>query len=226
MVSAKTKTKKRQYLRYVKLISGLIIILAIMITFFFSKKITNHPEESNHELNQLLVGSSQSSQKKAEITKNRVVEQQSDKLWMVDIKGAVKKAGVYQVSDTMRVHDVIQLAGGETDDADMNQINNAEKVSDQMVIYVPKKGETISEITQRVPSKITNNAGSQEMGKVNLNTASLQDLMTLKGVGQKKAEAIIEYRETNNGFQTIEDLKKVKGIGEKTFESLAESVTI
>lgn len=222
----KRKRKKRQYLRYVKLISGLIIILTIMIIFLFSKKITNHPEKSNHELNQLLVGSSQSSQKKAEITKNRIVEQQSDKLWMVDIKGAVKKAGVYQVSDTMRVHDVIQLAGGETDDADMNQINNAEKVSDQMVIYVPKKGETISEITQRVPSKITNNAGSQEMGKVNLNTASLQDLMTLKGVGQKKAEAIIEYRETNNGFQTIEDLKKVKGIGEKTFESLAESVTI
>ena len=137
----------------------------------------------------------------------------------VDIKGAVKNPGVYQMKAGDRVKDALDAAGGLTDEADSQKVNLAQRVEDQMVIVVPKVGEEVTEI----PAGVTSKEAAKD-GKVNINTATVEELKTLKGVGEKKAEAIIEYRKKNGSFQTKEDLMKVRGIGKKLFESFQERI--
>lgn len=137
----------------------------------------------------------------------------------VDIKGAVKNPGVYQMKVGDRVKDALDAAGGLTDEADSQKVNLAQRVEDQMVIVVPKVGEEVTEI----PAGETRKEATKE-GKVNINTATVEELKTLKGVGEKKAEAIIEYRKKNGSFKTKEDLMKVRGIGKKLFESFQERI--
>ena len=137
----------------------------------------------------------------------------------VDIKGAVKNPGVYQMKSGDRVKDALEAAGGLTEEADSQKVNLAKRLEDQMVIVVPKVGEEAEEI----PTGETRKEATKE-GKVNINTATVEELKTLKGVGEKKAEAIIEYRKKNGSFQTKEDLMKVRGIGKKLFESFQERI--
>lgn len=137
----------------------------------------------------------------------------------VDIKGAVKNPGVYQMKAGDRVKDALDAAGGLTGEADSQKVNLAQRVEDQMVIVVPKVGEEVTEM----PAGATSKKASKE-GKVNINTATVEELKTLKGVGEKKAEAIIDYRKKNGSFKTKEDLMKVRGIGKKLFESFQERI--
>ena len=137
----------------------------------------------------------------------------------VDIKGAVKNPGVYQMKVGDRVKDALDAAGGLTEEADSQKVNLAKRLEDQMVIVVAKVGEEAGEI----PEGETRKEATKE-GKVNINTATVEELKTLKGVGEKKAEAIIEYRKKNGSFQTKEDLMKVRGIGKKLFESFQERI--
>ena len=137
----------------------------------------------------------------------------------VDIKGEVKKPGVYQMKVGDRVKDALDAAGGLTAEADSQKVNLAQRVEDQMVIVVPKVGEE----AEAIPAGATSKEASNE-GKVNINTATVEELKTLKGVGEKKAEAIIEYRKKNGSFKTKEDLMKVRGIGKKLFESFEERI--
>ena len=137
----------------------------------------------------------------------------------VDIKGAVNNPGVYQMKSGDRVKDALDAAGGLTDEADSQKVNLAQRVEDQMVIVVPKVGEEATEI----PAGVTSKEAAKD-GKVNINTATVEELKTLKGVGEKKAEAIIEYRKKNGSFKTKEDLMKVRGIGKKLFESFQERI--
>ena len=137
----------------------------------------------------------------------------------VDIKGEVKNPGVYQMKVGDRVKDALEAAGGLTEEADSQKVNLAKRLEDQMVIVVPKVGEEAEEI----PAGATSKEEAKE-GKVNINTATVEELKTLKGVGEKKAEAIIEYRKKNGSFQTKEDLMKVRGIGKKLFESFQERI--
>ena len=137
----------------------------------------------------------------------------------VDIKGEVKNPGVYQMKVGDRVKDALDAAGGLTAEADSQKVNLAKRLEDQMVIVVSKVGEEAEEI----PAGETSQEAAKE-GKVNINTATVEELKMLKGVGEKKAEAIIEYRKKNGSFQTKEDLMKVRGIGKKLFESFQERI--
>lgn len=149
-------------------------------------------------------------------------ETASEQLY-VDIKGAVKKPGMYEGTANMRVWDAVMLAGGVSEQADTKQVNFSERIIDQMVIYVPMVGEEIS-----FQSNSSDNKENQtkEANKVNLNQADEVELQTLPSVGQKKAQEIIRYREENGGFKKIDDLKNISGFGEKTFEKLKESITV
>lgn len=156
------------------------------------------------------------------------VDEKTDGKMYVDIKGAVRAPGMYEVTSDMRVLNVIDMAGGLKEKADDKQINFSQKLEDQMIIYIPLEGEEIPDAinNQNTSKETSGEKGSEESGKINLNQAEKEELMTLNGVGEKKAEKIIEYREDNGSFKSIEDLKNVNGIGEKTFESLKESITI
>ncbi|WP_288393991.1 helix-hairpin-helix domain-containing protein [uncultured Vagococcus sp.] len=144
----------------------------------------------------------------------------------VDIKGAVKLPGMYEVTSDMRVLNVIDMAGGLKETADDSQVNFSQRIEDQMVIYIPVEGEELSETVIAGTNSNTANISKDEDGKINLNQATKEELMTLSGVGEKKAEKIIEYREENGSFKTIEDLKNVNGFGEKSFESLEKYISI
>ncbi|MGX7023365.1 helix-hairpin-helix domain-containing protein [Vagococcus hydrophili] len=166
-------------------------------------------------------------EKSLKIEESTVKEETSSKIY-VDIKGAVVKPGMYEVTPEMRILNVVELAGGLLKEADDKQVNFAQRLEDQMVIYIPKEGEILAEIENIVPQNKEGEKGDEgkKEGKINLNQATKEELMTLNGVGEKKAEKIIEHREEKGSFESIEDLKKVNGFGEKTFESLKESITI
>lgn len=159
----------------------------------------------------------------------------ANEIWYVDIKGAVKIPQVVPVTPGMRVHDVVEMAGGVTAEADQSQVNLAQLVTDQMVIYVPKVGEEVSPSTEALvaDSQVTESAiseGSEDTSSegdlVNINTADATILQTLSGIGEKRAADIINYRETNGLFETVDDLDQVSGIGEKTMEKLRPLITV
>jgi len=167
----------------------------------------------------------------------------------VDVKGAVKKAGVYELPIGSNIQDAIALAGGITSKGSTKNINLAKKLKDEMVIYVftkdeLKKAEDNNQIVCEIPEckcetivvnecpsidqTLTDNSNNNENQekKISLNTATLEQLMTLNGIGESKAKNIIEYREKNGLFKSIEELKNVSGIGEAAYEKIKDYITI
>ena len=142
----------------------------------------------------------------------------------VDVKGEVHHPGVYQMKAENRVKDLIEAAGGFTPLADDQKLNLAQLLEDQMVIIVPQKGEEVNSELAQSPASQKKEVGKE--GKVNINTATVEELKTLKGIGEKKAEAIIEYRKKNGSFKNKEELMKVRGIGKKLYESFQERVIV
>lgn len=188
--------------------------------FFLLKPIPEIPVKDTNPQTEL--ESSVKVKSKEEIPKDieettEVVEQD---LITVDVKGAVKSPGIYNLPLGSRVNDAVQKAGGMTENADGKTLNLAQKVSDESLVYVPSKEET--DIQETSP----NTTSSKESKKVNINKASLEELKQVKGLGGKRAQDIIDYRESKGTFKSVDDLKKVSGIGAKTIEKLKDYVTV
>jgi competence protein ComEA len=139
----------------------------------------------------------------------------------VDVKGSVKKPGLYKVKRGERLKFVIDRAGGFTAEADVKLINLAVKVTDEMLIYVPEMGEVQSEIPV-----IQGEQGGSDETKINLNSATLEEFETLPGIGPAKAATFVQYRDENGPFNKIEDIKNISGIGDKTFEKLKDYIFV
>ncbi len=159
----------------------------------------------------------------AETTADR--ESPSDALIYVYISGAVKSPGVYPVKEGTRIFSLIEMAGGFTKKARRDCLNQAEPVSDGQTVHVMSKREYQRSKSQ---SGQTGDETPREAAdkKININTASEQELMTLPGIGQVKAAAIMEYREKNGNFTDVEKIKDVSGIGDSTFSKLEGMITI
>jgi competence protein ComEA len=167
-----------------------------------------------------------------ETESSKTDEKSSEKI-MVDVKGAVKNPGVVEVKADMRVKDAVNLCGGFSPDADTNDVNLAQSVKDQMVIYVSKIGEekktqvagTVQGDNSNGNTGEASNQSVGDTGTVDINQATVEDFQKLNGIGQKKAEKIVQYREQNGPFKSVDDLKNVSGIGEKTIDNFKDSVT-
>ena len=172
----------------------------------------------------------------------------------IDVKGAVNKPGVYEIEENKKVIDVITLAGGFTDNADTSMINLAKKVTNEMVVIIytkeeVKKAQEPNQIIKYVDKecicpnikndaclnntkeketekKVEPNTQATKPNKVNINTATLEELQTLSGIGESKAQAIINYREEKGSFKNIEELKEVSGIGDSLYEKIKDSITV
>lgn len=147
-----------------------------------------------------------------------------------EIKGAVMYPGVYSFEEGARVMDLIYKAGGASEEAAMEAINQALLIQDQMSLTVPtihewETQQELSDMATTFPMS-EDDVGTQETNLVNINTADKQQLETLPGIGPKKAEAILLYRDENGSFQTIEEIMAISGIGEKTFEQLAPLIQV
>ena len=152
----------------------------------------------------------------------------------VDIKGAVLNPGVYQVNQGERVIDAIERAGGLSSDGVTSNINLAQLLMSEMVIYV-FTSEQITEgnhsincstVCENIILNINNCYPENNEGLININSATVAELITLNGIGESRAEAIIEFRRQNGPFTRIEDLMRVSGIGESIFNNLRERITV
>lgn len=160
-----------------------------------------------------------------------------------DISGAVKHQGVYRLKNAARLEDLIEKAGGLTKDAQLQAINRSQLLKDQDKIYIPGKGDkmeaaqtanfaaasapassTSASASASSVSSSTSGAASGDL--INLNTATASDLQKLNGIGEKKAEQIIAYRQEKGSFKSIDELKEVSGIGDKTFAAIKDQLTI
>ncbi len=224
----------KQWLYNHKLYFAVPVLIILGGAYYF---LNQKPPESNTPFSQLEKQSVAKLETKDQAGKPQPSAQkqpEQTKTIFVDVKGAVKKPGVYQASEEDRVNDIIVRAGGLEETADDSQVNFAARLQDEMVIYVPVKGEASPQAPQTPAiasassssQAVGTNSGQSGGGKVNLNKADESALETLPGVGPAKAAAIIEYRKQNGSFQTPDDLKKISGIGDKTFEKLKDLITV
>lgn len=209
-----------------------ILLVFILICLIYIRRNLN-----NNKYNEIVVNE--------EILKDDVSLDVEDIVkYSIDIKGAVKNPGVYLVDSNLVVNDVINIAGGINEDADTSVINLAKKIVDEMVIIVYTKEEvrnsnvvdTVVKVVEKecvcpnikndgclntdIDSNITNGNGL-----ININTATLEELQEIDGIGEGKAKKIIEYREEHGKFNSIEDIKNVDGIGDKLYETIKIYIT-
>ena len=144
----------------------------------------------------------------------------------VHICGAVERPGVYQVEEGSRVFQVVEEAGGFLEEAAPDYLNMADAVSDGMKLVVPYADELEAGQAYGETGQAAAGVFASGPAKININTADKAALMTLKGIGESRAEDIIRYREQNGGFQKIEDIMNVSGIKDASFEKIRDDITV
>lgn len=207
----------------------LLLFLYVGSFIYISTKIIKTEKESENETNVLA----------KEDLKEETSTETSVKEIVVDVKGSVKKPGVYKIKENSRVTDAIDAAGGLSKNANTRFINLSKLLSDGDVVVIysneeiedAKKEDKIVVETPCICEEVKNDACYKEEttntnGKININTATINELMTLTGIGESKAKLIIEYRTQNGNFKDIKDIMKVKGISETLFSKFKENITI
>lgn len=220
------------YKKYLILVFCLLLLAASTIAFF---KLNNEKTEVEDNL----VANNEIITKEV----NEVAKQEEVKLYF-DIKGSVKKPGVYEFTQGDKIIDAINKAGGLTKNATTNNLNLSKKLTNEMVIYVFSKNELTTtkayeqvsnvseckcetiEVNNCVDKNTTNESTNNESTKININTDSKEKLMTLSGIGSSKADAIIEYRTKNGNFKTTEDIMNVSGISKTIYDKIKDTITV
>lgn len=199
-----------------------IIIIFISLSFFLARQLYTDPYTDKTRLDEHVQDVSLEALLEMEVPIEGEVEQVEREIFplLVDVKGAVVLPGVYELKKGERVDHAIKRAGGLTAEADVNAVNFAQHVSDEMVIYVPVQGEEVSPYSFSLGA-----VEQQENQLIDINTADITALLELNGIGPQKAQSIIEHRETNGRFNTIDELTEVSGIGLKTLEKIQNQIT-
>ncbi len=222
-------------LRFLKKYKYVITIFLFMLIIFYIVfvKVNLKSKEKNLVDNQVVIN---------EVEKVEV--DLKDDLVYVDIKGAVKKPGVYKINSDKKIIDVITMAGGLMENANTDNINLSKKVTDEMVIIIytneeVKNSNVVDTVIKVIDKECVcpniqndgcinteiNDSITNVNKTININTATLEELMSINGLGEAKAKAIIKYREENGYFKIIDDLLNVSGIGEALFEKIKEYIT-
>lgn len=222
----------KEYLfeRKVELSIILVLVISLIVLLFNFDTNQNNYEETN-----------------CQYSKEEKVEE-NNSLIKIDIKGEVKKPGVYELPLNSRVIDAINIAGGLTKKATTKYLNLSKKLVDENVIIISKTSD-IKKVEERtnieeinINTDLSNDASikkedliTNEVNKentanqeklININKATKEELMTLSSIGEAKAEKIIEYRNLNGSFKTIEDIKNVSGIGDKLYDTIKAYITV
>ncbi|MBQ3546432.1 MAG: helix-hairpin-helix domain-containing protein [Lachnospiraceae bacterium] len=157
---------------------------------------------------------------------NVELDETLSKIIYVQVNGAVNNPGVYKIEKEMRVFEVIELAGGVTTNGATETINMARPVTDEMVIYIPTKEEVIQGFSDETETVFEDYELDNEKSPVNINTASIDELVTLSGIGETKARQIIEYREEHGDFKDISEIMNISGIKQSAFEKIKDYITV
>lgn len=222
-------------IRKLKYLITIMLFVIITISIIYLKDNLNKNKYNNIKITSNIVKEDLQETKSEEIIK-----------YNIDIKGAIKNPGVYQVENNLTVNDVIKIAGGLTKDADTSLINLAKKINDEMVIIIYTKEEvkksnlvnTVIKVVEKecvcpniendgcLNTEIKDTITNKEENKlININTATKEELQTISGIGESKANNIIKYRKEFGNFKTIEDIKNVEGIGDTLYETIKIYIT-
>lgn len=240
-ITLEKKMIRKDYMNYIKnlilkykyYLIFIFVFIIILILFF----INNNADDVEAVESENIIAENKVKEKKEEVLEKRI---------KVDIKGEVVNPGVYELTDSQRVIDVINEAGGLNKNADTSYLNLSKKLIDEMTIIVYSK-EQIENFKNNDPvivyvekecncPDISNDAcivkseSNADQGKItdkiNINKASIEELQSLTGIGKSKAESIIKYREENGDFENIEDIMNVSGIGESAYSKIKDNITI
>ena len=228
--------------RYRKqIIVGIIIFIIVGSILSFSLYHFLKEEKKEEKEEPIILEKKEKKETKSKKTKEE---------YKVDIKGEITMPGIYTLKADSRIIDVIELAGGLTEQANTSVINLSKRITDEMVIIIYSNAqvqdfertkeleETVQQMCQQPDENSLkndacisseSNQSSNETtsnGKISINTATKEELMTLPGIGESKAKDIIAYREANGPFASIEDITKVSGIGENTLAQIKENITL
>lgn len=199
-------------MKYKKKIIGSAVILIILSLFLIVFYVNSKPIDN--------VSNNKEEIFKEQSAAGNITEQSSSDI-TVYINGEVKNPGVYKLKQDSRVQDLVKACGGFTNEANSYKLNLAKKLKDEDYIYVDKKSDNENlQLQNGLQGETSENA------KVNINTATKEELKTIPGIGDVTAQKIIDYREQNGGFSSIEDLKNIDRIGDKTLEKIKDKVDI
>ena len=208
-----------------KIVLFIIIIITLGIAYYtYTIKINDqfNIEEQNLEVEE------------NKIKESNKIEEETTKI-VVHVSGAVRNEGIVELKEKARIADAIEMVGGVTEDAYMKDVNLATILEDGMKIYIPTKEEvekqrenTNDSVSKDTNLDIYNNSSntSKKNNKVNINTATKEELDTLPGIGESTANKIINYRKENGKFKTIEEIKEVSGIGDSKYEQIKNLIEI
>ena len=147
--------------------------------------------------------------------------------WCVYICGQIANPGVYRIKPGSRICDLVDMAGGMLEDADRNFWNLAEELYDGEMLYFPTTEELKSDLLPENGRPAADDADTKASdGRININSASVEELTTLSGIGESKAKSIVDYRTENGDFSAIEDITNVSGIGEAMFNKIKDDITV
>ncbi|MBC2685369.1 competence protein ComE [Bacillus toyonensis] len=187
---------------------GLVAIIVTVLFLFFWK--------TNQHTERLVIATDVQAKDVEKKSKPKILDAKEQKKILIDMKGAVVKEGVYEMKEGDRFKDAVEKAGGFLPEADIKKVNLAQIVQDQMILYVPNKNEQVQDVA----------TSSKGEGKVQINAASKEQLEKITGIGSRKAESILKYREEHGPFQKIEDLLEIDGIGVKSLEKIKHQIII
>lgn len=195
------------------------IIISVITTIFLLSALVYNLLYINNKKNEII------EEIEIEEVKEKVKEEK-EKIY-VHIAGAVNNPGLYELEEGSRVNDLVNLAGGFLNTADITDVNLAYILTDAIKVTIPVKEKVVKKtavITNKISS--TSDNTSKQGGLININNANSSELEKLNGVGEATAKKIIEYRDKNGGFKSVEELKNVSGIGEAKYKKIVENVTI
>ena len=176
---------------------------------------TDYLKETQEDNNEVFIESS---------TENSNLKTNSNNTIVVEIKGEVMNPDVYTLNEGSIIKDLIEIAGGLTENADISNINRAKEIKNHELIVIRNINDPNIEGKDEAKYNETNEESDD--GKISINDSDLSKLKEIPGIGDVKANAIILYREKNNGFKSIDELKNIDGIGEKTFEKIKDSIKL
>lgn len=198
---------------------GLVVIIIALIVFFlvYNNSFINMDQD---EIDMYDIAFIEDEEKNNENTENKI-----NKI-KVHITGEVLKQGLIELEEGARIDDAIKEAGDITEYADLSKVNLAYELSDGQKVYIPSiKDETEEYISEGAGESVIEDEDVKD-GKININTADVDLLQTINGVGESLASKIIDYRKQNGKFKSVDDLKNVSGIGDKKFEDIKDKVIV
>lgn len=202
---------------------ALLILICLILSFYLYGRNRDRVFKDEYMENIFIEDSeidTSKENKTEEINSNEITSKKINKI-IVEIKGEVEEPNVYEIEEGSVIKDLIEIAGGLTNNANIDKINRAQKLRANELIVIPNKDNNENSNVQ-----VNNVISEDESEIININTASIDELQKISGIGEVKANNIIEYREKNGGFKSIDEIKNIDGIGEKTFEKIKDKIQV